>query len=252
MMDATALKRALQAKFGPPGRTSKRRILKQLGLDEDLDAPAAFGGGNTDALKKMRVDIENLLGELDLDEKQVGKILALLDKHAPFDRLDDNDPNAERARELAGQAGDTEGGTREKFRELLRQAGLSDRDIDKAFEIATSAAKDAKKARDDALGLPKPAPAGFGGRLGMDAAGALEAIRGTNADWAQAIRRDDLDLGVLGGALERISQRRTVSPGVLDRLAMDSAADAALRQAQGVERHHDNFDRRYPEVARVY
>ena len=244
MMDATALKRALQAKFGPPGRTSKRRILKQLGLDEDLDAPAAFGGGNTDALKKMRVDIENLLGELDLDEKQVGKILALLDKHAPFDRLDDNDPNAERARELAGQAGDTEGGTREKFRELLRQAGLSDRDIDKAFEIATSAAKDAKKARDDALGLPKPAPAGFGGRLGMDAAGALEAIRGTNADWAQATRRDDLG-GVLGSALERLSKRRTVSPGVLERLAMDSAADAALRQAQGVERFHDGFSRRH-------
>ena len=133
MMDATALKRALQAKFGPPGRTSKRRILKQLGLDEDLDAPAAFGGGNTDALKKMRVDIENLLGELDLDEKQVGKILALLDKHAPFDRLDDNDPNAERAREIAGD--DTTEADLKKLRAFLMAGGLSEADADEALSI---------------------------------------------------------------------------------------------------------------------
>jgi hypothetical protein len=33
---------------------------------------------------------------------------------------------------------------------------------------------------------------------------------------------------------------------------MDSAADAALRQAQKVERFHDDFERKHPEVARVF
>jgi hypothetical protein len=227
MMDATALKRALQAKFGPPGRTSKRRILKQLGLDEDLDAPAAFGGGNTDALKKMRVDIENLLGELDLDEKQVGKILALLDKHAPFDRLDDNDPNAERAREIAGD--DTTQADLKKLRAFLMAGGLSEADSDAALDIVKSRALD-----NTVTGMPKSAPAGFGGALGLGMdSNPLDVIRGTaTTDWA--VRRDDL--GILADGLER-AKRRTASARV--RIGMDSAETGG-------------FAERHPEASRVF
>jgi len=248
-MNASALSTALKKRFGC-GPGARRRVCRALGLDEGLlGAPAASGGNK--AMRDLRVQLEAILSDMayQLPEGAIAKILDFLDQHVDLGALPDDHPQAERVRSLGGA--DDEEMTEKKFRELLRQAGLSEPDIDKAFEIATSAAKDAKKARDDALGLPKPAPAGFGGRLGMDAAGALEAIRGTNADWAQAIRRDDLDLGVLGGALERISQRRTVSPGVLERLAMDSAADAALRQAQGVERFHDGFSRRHPEAGRI-
>jgi hypothetical protein len=248
-MNASALSTALKKRFGS-GPGARRRVCRALGLDEGLlGAPAASGGNK--AMRDLRVQLEALLSDMayQLPEGAIAKILDFLDQHVDLGALPDDHPQAERVRSLGGA--DDEEMTEKKFRELLRQAGLSEPDIDKAFEIATSAAKDAKKARDDALGLPKPAPAGFGGRLGMDAAGALEAIRGTNADWAQATRRDDLG-GVLGSALERLSKRRTVSPGVLERLAMDSAADAALRQAQGVERHHDDFERKHPEVARVF
>jgi hypothetical protein len=241
MIDATALQKALQAKFGPPGRTSsRRRILKQLGLDEDLlGAPTASGGG--DKAKAMRIDIENALGELYLDERQVAKLLAIMDKFAPWDRLDDNDPNAERAREIAGD--DTTEADLKKLRAFLMAGGLSEADADEALSIVKS-----PRALD--TGLPRNALAGgYGGKLAQDAASALDAIRGTGTE-AQAIRRDDL--GVLGDALERLSKRRTVSPGVIDRLAMDSAADAALRQAQKVERFHDDFERKHPEVARVF
>ena len=245
-MNASALSTALKKRFGS-GPGARRRVCRALGLDEGLlGAPAASGGNK--AMRDLRVQLEALLSDMayQLPEGAIAKILDFLDQHVDLGALPDDHPQAERVRSLGGA--DDEEMTEKKFRELLRQAGLSEPDIDKAFEIATSAAKDAKKARDDALGLPKPAPAGYGGAgyggsLGMDAAGALDLIRGTNADWAQAIRREDL--GELGGGLERLSKRRTVSPGVLDRLAMDSAADAALRQAQGVERFHDGFSRRH-------
>jgi len=238
MIDATALQKALQAKFGPPGRTSsRRRILKQLGLDEDLlGAPTASGGG--DKAKAMRVDIENLLGELDLDEKQIGRLLETMDRHASFDEIDESDPNFERVKKIAGD--DT---GLKKLRAFLMAGGLSEADADEALSIVKS-----PRALD--TGLPRNALAGgYGGKLAQDAASALDAIRATGTE-AQAIRRDDL--GVLGDALERLSKRRTVSPGVIDRLAMDSAADAALRQAQKVERFHDDFERKHPEVARVF
>jgi hypothetical protein len=82
------------------GRGGPRAALRALALDADLLAPA--DGGNSDAAKAMRVEIEQLLGELNLGEIETGKLLAVLDKHAPLDRLDDDDPHAERARELAG------------------------------------------------------------------------------------------------------------------------------------------------------
>jgi len=236
MITATALSTALKKKFGT-GASARRRILKQLGLDEDLlGAPTASGGG--DKAKAMRVDIENLLGELDLDEKQIGRLLETMDRHASFDEIDESDPNFERVKKIAGD--DT---GLKKLRAFLMAGGLSEADADEALSIVKS-----PRALD--TGLPRNALAGgYGGKLAQDAASALDAIRGTGTE-AQAIRRDDL--GVLGDALERLSKRRTVSPGVIDRLAMDSAADAALRQAQKVERFHDDFERKHPEVARVF
>ena len=81
----------------------------------------------------MRVDIENLLSELHLDEKQVGRILEVLDKHASFDRIDDDDPNAMRARELAGDD------QLENFRALLVAASISEADIDERCASRTAA-----------------------------------------------------------------------------------------------------------------
>jgi hypothetical protein len=98
-----------------------------------LTAPAASGGG-TDKLQEMRVAIENLLGEFDLEETQMAKMLALLDEHADLKKIDDSDPNAARARELV--AGDDD--KHEKLRAFLKTAGLSDADIDRAVELAGS------------------------------------------------------------------------------------------------------------------
>ena len=74
------------------------------------------GGGNIDTLKAMRLAIENLLGELHLDEGQTAKILELLDEHVSLDQLPDHHPQRERARELAG---DDENET--EFADFLRQ-----------------------------------------------------------------------------------------------------------------------------------
>lgn len=131
-LNASKVAAALRQRF--PGRMGPRAALRALGLDADLLSPGGSGGGNTDAAKAMRVDIENLLSELHLDEKQVGRILEVLDKHASFDRIDDDDPNAMRARELAGDD------QLENFRALLVAAGMSEADIDEAVRIANGGA----------------------------------------------------------------------------------------------------------------
>jgi hypothetical protein len=115
-----------------------------------FDAANGIGGGNADKAKELRLAVENLLSELHLDEKQVGRILETLDEHAPLNRLDDDDPNAERARELAGDDDDDK--PEDKLRALLRDAGLSDSDIEQAISIARDSvkAKD-KKAKDQAM-----------------------------------------------------------------------------------------------------
>jgi hypothetical protein len=97
------------------------------------------GQGNSDAMQEMRGDIERLLGSLDLDEKQFGKILEILDQHAPFDRIADDDPNAERARELAGD--DDEDDPLAAVKKLLREKGLSETDIAEALRIAAEGGK---------------------------------------------------------------------------------------------------------------
>ena len=56
----------------------------------------------------------------------------VLDKHAPTDKLDNNDPHKARAAELSGDDEDTE----EKIRDFLKRKGLSSADVDRALEIA--------------------------------------------------------------------------------------------------------------------
>jgi hypothetical protein len=170
-MTQSKLGAALRRKFSSP-----QDVIARLGLPRDvlsdvlaMDAapPPASGGGPDGKLKAMRVEIENLLGQeggLDLDERQIAKILAVLDKHASFARLDDNDPNAERARSLAGDDDDEEDRI-EKFRSRLRQAGLSEDDISTAVDIAKGRGNGRDHAAENAFerGLR-------GGQLGQDAA----------------------------------------------------------------------------------
>jgi hypothetical protein len=141
---------ALRSRFRTP-----HDALRALGIGSDvLGAP---GGGNSDAAKAMRVEIENLLGELYLDEKQIGRILEVLDKHASFDKLDDDDPNANRARELAGEGDDW----LERVKAFCKSKGLSDADIEKALALAKGGAP--------TVDQPLTAPRGFGGALATDA-----------------------------------------------------------------------------------
>ena len=58
----------------------------------------------------------------------------MLDKHASFDGIDDDDPNAMRAREPAGDD------QLENFRALLVGAGMSEADIDEAARIGKGGA----------------------------------------------------------------------------------------------------------------
>jgi hypothetical protein len=169
--------------------------LRRLGLDADILKPAT--SGNTDPAMAMRLDIEKSMAELDLDEKQVAKILAVLDQHADFDKLDDSDPNAERARALAG---DDE--KLEKFRALLREAGLSDADIDEACRLATNGGGGAKDR------LPLDAThGGFGGRFADRRPAMDESARAsleTKLDRKFGIGR------VAGEQVRQAADRRTV------------------------------------------
>jgi hypothetical protein len=139
-MKAGALTKALKQKYGT-GRAGRATVLKKLGLlglDEDLvlSAPPA-SNGNGDATKKIRVAIEQALADLDLrdldekSEQQIGRILEVLNK------LDDDDPNAARAEQFAGDDEEKE----RRFCEFLRQHGLSDNeDIKRALDIVRGAA----------------------------------------------------------------------------------------------------------------
>jgi hypothetical protein len=105
-----------------------------------FDAANGIGGG-ADPLTSMRIDIENALSELDLDETQIAKVLDVLDEHASFSKLDGDHPQAERAAELAGDDDDDDAEKLKKFRALLRKAGLSDADVDEAISIANGGGK---------------------------------------------------------------------------------------------------------------
>lgn len=94
----------------------------------DLTAPAS--GGDTDALQSMRVAVENLLGECNLEVTQIAKIMAVLDEHAPLDRVDPDDPNAERAVAIAGDDENAE-----PLKAFLKEKGVSDEDIVKAMDM---------------------------------------------------------------------------------------------------------------------
>ena len=113
-----------------------------LSRDQALayDSANGIGGGNADKATEMRLAIENLLNELRLDEQQVGRILETLDEFAPLNRLDDDDPNAERARALVA-GDDDEDDPLAAVKKLLREKGLSEADIAEALRIAAEGGK---------------------------------------------------------------------------------------------------------------
>ncbi len=121
---------ALRARF--PG--GPRQALRALGLDESV-LSATPPSNNTDATKRMRVELEQVLAEHIDDEQAISKILGVLDRHAPFDRVADDDPNAEKVRELAGDD-ETEEERREKLMSFLREKGMSEDDCAKAADAA--------------------------------------------------------------------------------------------------------------------
>jgi hypothetical protein len=118
-----------------------------------FDAAGGIGGGNADKAKEMRLAVENLLNELHLDEKHVGRILETLDEYAPFDRLDDNDPNAERAHALVGD--DAEGVDR--VLSFLKSRGLDADALEKCRELLAGFAAEGDDDLVDASGQPKKA-----------------------------------------------------------------------------------------------
>ena len=151
---ASRIANALKARFA--GRGGAKAALRALGLDDaDLLGPAPSSvGGSGDAMKELRVAIEQLMPKLDLDERAVGNLLALLDQHCPMNRLDDNDPNKKRAAAISGNDEDERRG---KIGAFLRSKGLNESNIERAFEIIDGA--------NDML--PKNAMSGgFGGAIG--------------------------------------------------------------------------------------
>jgi hypothetical protein len=133
-----------------------------LSRDQALayDSANGIGGGNADKATEMRLAIENLLNELRLDEQQVGRILETLDEFAPLNRLDDDDPNAERARALVA-GDDDEDDPLAAVKKLLREKGLSEADIAEALRIAAeggkATAKDSLPPMGGALAAKRPA-----------------------------------------------------------------------------------------------
>ena len=135
-----------------PNRTNYAKLFMNLPRNPS-GAYDAAPSDNADKLKAMRLDIEKLLGELNLDEKQIGKILETLDKYASFDKLDDSDPNAGRARALTGD--DAEG--IDKVLAFLKSRGLDADTLEKCRELLAGTAAEGDDDLVDASGQPKKA-----------------------------------------------------------------------------------------------
>jgi hypothetical protein len=177
---STKLITELKKRFGTP-----QAVLAALGLDADLlthnkvpvlealrrsspDLLAlrrmlaldAASGGGPDALKKMRFEIEQLLDQLDIDDEKFGRILELLEKHAPTADQSHSQANAANERPLTGKDDVEEAERVGQFRNLLKDRGLSDEDVDSAVDLALGI-------------LPKNAlNGGMGGRL----SGAMDSV----------------------------------------------------------------------------
>lgn len=154
MTTQTRLGSALRRRF--PGAGGPRAALLALGLDADLLGPAA---GGKDPLMTMRAEVQALIKEFYLDEAKTARLLAVLDKHCPEGRVDAADPNAERARELAGDDRDV------VIRDFLEGLGLSAVDIEAALKIARRGEDGEAK---DRLPVPATKGGGFGGYHGRD------------------------------------------------------------------------------------
>jgi hypothetical protein len=225
---SSKLMAALKARFSSP-----QAVLTRLGLDADLLAPAA-SGGNSDPVKKMRIAIEDLFGKLDLDEKQIKRVLEVLDEHSDPRKLDDSDPYKERSSELAGDD------QFEEVRDFLKGLGLSAIDIEEAIKIARGAENGATDR------LPVSGPGGQGGyrsgreRMPGESVFATDERRRGRRPAAMDERgraRAEIDFN------KRYPDAARIGVG-FDYLAAP-AAPAPSRKAV------DDFNRLYPDAARI-
>jgi hypothetical protein len=222
----------VRAMPSPKGTNREGLFVRTLTMTRDqIMALDSANGGNIDPLKAMRVDIENILGELSLSETQVAKILETLDEHAPFDKLDDDDPNAEHA----ALAGDDDEPSWDKFCAILRSADLSEADIDEAVARARNGgkAKD-KKVKD---GLPINALAALEPDAAEipRAAGAVPRAAGAAALGRNATTEEELDRKFDTGRIEGEPARQAADH------RMPDCSNAALAR----------FDRMFPEASRI-
>jgi hypothetical protein len=224
----SALAVALAKRF--PGPAGRRNLLRTLGLAaDDLAAPAPGGGGGSggdDRLRALRVEIENALGEMkNLPEGSVAKILATLDKHVRLDKLPDGDPQAEAVREITGDD------QLEKFRALLRGAGMTEADIEKAIELGRSGAND-RLPLDGTRG-------GFGGH----GQGSEEDRVGRTAMDEAALARAEDGLDQMGFATRRISIGLDYGGLRRPRPAVPAPPTTAA--------HRADFEKLFPDSARI-
>ena len=203
---ASRIANALKARFS--GRGGAQSALRALGLDADLLGPAPSVGGSGDAMKELRVALEQIMPKLGLNERATGKLLELLDEHCPMDRLDDDHPNKERAAAIAGNdEGDERRG---KIGAFLRSKGLNESNVERALEIIDGA--------NDML--PKNAMnGGFGGAIG-----AKRARSPMTADQRQAFRQLLVDRGFDDDEIQEIIG--ATAGALAGGMAGDAAIDA--------------------------
>ncbi len=160
---SSAMVRALKSKYGTPAN-----VLRKLGLDAEMlgslasppppPSPVHDDEDGDDRLKKFRLAVEKMLGELAAsgalsDEKHAAAV-QMLQEHCPDGH--DAEPDDKDA----------------EFREHLKRAGLGEDDIERACDIVRNATKGAK---DFASGEPHnnfaiAGERGRGSELASDAA----------------------------------------------------------------------------------
>jgi hypothetical protein len=171
---SSKLLRALKARF-PRG---PRQVLRKLGLDEDLlEVPESDSRGEHDSAMQLRLELEKAIDEEmshygGLTEKCYGKLLDILDRHAPHgggDRRkatpDEIEPMTETMpAQNMGAADDEHDDGLEPFRDRLRDHGLSEDEVEHATRLARDHLRRKRANGRDRLPIPA-AHGGFGGHL---------------------------------------------------------------------------------------
>ena len=133
---------------------ARLKIAKDAALPDITPAPGAMPNPERDAeerLDAMRRDIEILIdsGHLDLADKSRGQIIEVLNRHCGAATQHRRNGADKPARDEEHHEG---------LRELLRQKGLTDEEVERAIEIVRDEAKPNGKDR-----LPVSGPGGMGG-----------------------------------------------------------------------------------------